>query len=215
PSRRELPEERLELLDYGFYADADRVEHGPDVDALGQRRVLERDMDSETRLYVHLGVRSIEDDSSKQRTQFQGARRKRRVDEAVRFVVSCSTEPVARGAEHPVLVQVRQALEDHEPVVVGTVNSVVRLQSLYRCHEVRSHALKLPKVRPELSTASVDRKVSIASETRRQLAAVEDRELKGELVEGRRRIVETVTNDRSPLGSRVPQAIDPIDVHSA
>lgn len=100
-------------------------------------------------------------------------------------------------------------------MVVGTVNSVVRLQSLYRCHEVRSHALQLPKVRPELSTASVDRKVSIASKTRRQLAAVENRELICELVEGRRRIVQTVTNDRSPLRSRVPQAIDLVDMHVA
>jgi hypothetical protein len=44
---------------------------------------------------------------------------------------------------------------------------------------------------------------------------MEHRELIGELVEGRRRIVETVTNDRSPFGSRVPQAIDPVDMHSA
>jgi hypothetical protein len=44
---------------------------------------------------------------------------------------------------------------------------------------------------------------------------VENRELIGELVETRRRIVETVTNDRPPLGSRVPQAIDLVDVHSA
>jgi hypothetical protein len=113
------------------------------------------------------------------------------------------------------LVRVRQALEDHEPVVVGTVNCVVRLQSLDRCHEVRPHALQLSKVRPELSTASVDREVSIASKTGRKPAAVEDCELIGQLVEGRRRIVETVTDDRSPLGSRVPDAIDPVHMHSA
>jgi hypothetical protein len=57
--------------------------------------------------------------------------------------------------------------------------------------------------------------VSIASKARRQLASVENRELVSELVQGRRGIVETVTNDRSPLGSRVPHAIDPVDVHSA
>src|SRR5204863_5787985 len=98
------------------------------------------------------------------------------------------------------------ALEDHEPVGVGTVNSVVRLQSLYRSHEVRSNALQLLKVHPELSTAWVDREVNIASKAGRQLASVENRELVGELVEGRRGVVETVTDDRSPLRSRMPEA---------
>jgi hypothetical protein len=117
--------------------------------------------------------------------------------------------------EHAVLVGVRQALEDHEPVVVGTVNPVVGLQSLHRCHEVWSNALQLSKVVPELSTASVDREVSIASKAGTQVASVENRELEGELVEGRRGVVEAVTDDRSPLRSRVPHTIDPVDVLSA
>jgi hypothetical protein len=57
--------------------------------------------------------------------------------------------------------------------------------------------------------------VSIASKTGTQLASVENRELVGELVEGRRSVVQTVTDDRSPLRSRVPKAIDPVDVLSA
>jgi hypothetical protein len=57
--------------------------------------------------------------------------------------------------------------------------------------------------------------VSIASKARTQLASVENRELVGELVERRCGVVETVTDDRSPLRSRVPKAIDPVDVLSA
>jgi hypothetical protein len=75
--------------------------------------------------------------------------------------------------------------------------------------------LQLAKIRPELATASVDREVRIARKAGRKPATVENRELIGELVEGRRRVVETVTDDRSPLGSRMPQAIDLVDVHSA
>jgi len=57
--------------------------------------------------------------------------------------------------------------------------------------------------------------VNIASKTGRQLASAENRELVGELVKGRRGVVETVTDDRSPLRRRVPEAIDPVDVLSA
>jgi len=57
--------------------------------------------------------------------------------------------------------------------------------------------------------------VNIASKAGTQLASVEDRELVGELVEGRGGVVETVTDDRSPLRSSVPKAIDPVDVFSA
>jgi hypothetical protein len=32
---RELPEQRSELIDNGFDADADHVEHGPGVDSVG------------------------------------------------------------------------------------------------------------------------------------------------------------------------------------
>jgi hypothetical protein len=54
--------------------------------------------------------------------------------------------------------------------------------------------------------------VSIASKAGTKLASVENRELVGELVESRRGVVETVTDDRSPLRSRVPKAIHPVDV---
>jgi hypothetical protein len=100
-------------------------------------------------------------------------------------------------------------------MLVGTLNAVVRLQPLDRCHQIRADALQLPEVRPELSTASVDREVSIASKGRRELATVENRKLISELVQSRRGIVETVTDDRSPLGSRVPHTIHPVDVHAA
>jgi hypothetical protein len=51
---RELPEQRSELVDNGFDADTDHVEHGPGVNAVGERGVLERYVDNETRLHVHL-----------------------------------------------------------------------------------------------------------------------------------------------------------------
>ena len=57
--------------------------------------------------------------------------------------------------------------------------------------------------------------MNIASKAGRKLASVENRELIGELVEGRRGVVKTVTDDRAPLRSRVPEAIDPVDVLSA
>jgi len=57
--------------------------------------------------------------------------------------------------------------------------------------------------------------MNTASKTGRQLASAENRELVGELVEGRRGVVDTVTDDRSPLRRRVPEAIDPVDVLSA
>jgi hypothetical protein len=57
--------------------------------------------------------------------------------------------------------------------------------------------------------------VSIASKGRRELATVENRKLICELIQSRRGIVETVTDDRSPLRSRVPHTIHPVDVHAA
>jgi hypothetical protein len=57
--------------------------------------------------------------------------------------------------------------------------------------------------------------MSIASKAGTQLASVKNRELIGELVECRRGVVETVTDNRSPLRSRVPEAIDPVAVLSA
>ncbi|HEY4402907.1 MAG TPA: hypothetical protein VGO38_12870 [Acidimicrobiia bacterium] len=57
--------------------------------------------------------------------------------------------------------------------------------------------------------------MNIASKAGRQPASAESRELVRELVEGGRGVVDTVTDDRSPLRRRVPEAIDPVDVLSA
>jgi hypothetical protein len=56
--------------------------------------------------------------------------------------------------------------------------------------------------------------VNIASKAGGQPASAESRELVRELVEGRRGVVDAVTDDRSPLRRRVPEAIDPVDVLS-
>src|SRR5262245_62389840 len=64
--RGRLPEEWSEPFDDRLDAGADRVEHGPNVDALGNRGVLERDVDREAGVYVHPWIRRVEDEPGKQ-----------------------------------------------------------------------------------------------------------------------------------------------------
>jgi hypothetical protein len=117
--------------------------------------------------------------------------------------------------ERPVLVEVRQAFEDHKRVVVGSIESVVRLQLLQGCHLVRSDGAQLRQVVRELSRCSIDRKVGVASKVGRKTSGVEDRELEGEMVQCGRGVAEAVPDDRPPFGERLLEALDPVDVLSA
>src|SRR2546430_12582991 len=182
-SSRQFAELRSELIDDHLHARADPVQHRPDAGAVGERCVPERYAHDEAGFHVHLRVRGVEGESGELGAQFEATLGKGGFYEAVGVVVVAAAKSVGGGVECPVLVEVRQALEDHERVVVGTISPVVRLQSFQRCHLVRSDAPQLLQVVPELPRRLVDRKVSVASEVRRQRAGVEDRELVREMVE--------------------------------
>jgi hypothetical protein len=124
---RELPEQRSELVNNGFYADADRVEHGPGVYAVGQRGVLERNVDNETGVHVHLWVRRVEVESGKFCAQLQEARRKAR-DRLYNITKPCPPfDPVLGG------------VPDTPDVVDGLVTVVVYKDSKARRRGMEKH----------------------------------------------------------------------------